>query len=301
MAALRSTKDLGLSPDYVGKVRDMFDLGDRYLIVTTDRISAFDVVMDDVVPGRGVVLNVMSLAWFDHFASVVPNHVITADAGEFPAPFSDHADALGGRSILVHKADRFPVECVVRGYIAGSGWKSYGQDGTVCGHRLPSGLELAARLPEPIFTPATKEDEGHDINIPFETMVEIIGAEDAATLRDISMRLYGEGAAFALPQGVILADTKFEFGKVNGQITLIDEVMTPDSSRFWPAADHRPGAEPPSWDKQILRNHLETLDWNHEPPPPPLPREILDRTSQRYHEVLEILFPAEAAKWQAYL
>jgi len=301
MAALRSTRDLGLAPDYEGKVRDMFDLGDRFLIVSTDRISAFDVIMDDIVPGRGVVLNVMSLAWFKRFADVVPNHVITADPAEFPEPFNQHAAHLGGRSILVHKADRFDVECVVRGYIAGSGWKSYGVDGTVCGHRLPNGLQLASQLPAPIFTPATKADEGHDENIPFETMVEIVGAEDAATLRDISMRLYAEGAAYAGPHGVILADTKFEFGRVGGRITLIDEVMTPDSSRFWPADQHRPGAEPPSWDKQILRNHLETLDWDHEPPPPALPVEILDKTFGRYREVLEILFPEEAALWQAYL
>lgn len=301
MAALHSTRDLGLEPTYEGKVRDMFDLGDRYLIVTTDRISAFDVIMNDVVPGRGVVLNVMSLAWFKYFADVVPNHLITADAAEFPAPFNSHVEALAGRSVLVHKADRFPVECVVRGYIAGSGWKSYVQDGTVCGHRLPDGLQLAARLPEALFTPSTKEDEGHDENIPFETVVEMIGEANAALLRDISLKLYTEGAAYALPRGVILADTKFEFGMVDGKLTLIDEVLTPDSSRFWPASAHQAGQEPPSWDKQILRNHLETLDWDHSPPPPALPSEILEKTSRRYHEVLEILFPAEAAQWQQYL
>ena len=301
MAALRSTRDLGLDPTYEGKVRDMFDLGDRYLIVTTDRISAFDVIMDDVVPGRGVVLNVMSLAWFKHFADVVPNHLITADPAEFPAPFNAHAEALAGRSVLVHKAERFPVECVVRGYIAGSGWKSYGKDGTICGHRLPDGLQLAGRLPEALFTPSTKEDEGHDENIPFETVVEMIGESNAALLRDISLKLYTEGAAYALPRGVILADTKFEFGMIGGKLTLIDEVMTPDSSRFWPADEHQAGQEPPSWDKQILRNHLETLDWDHSPPPPALPGEILEKTSRRYHEVLEILFPAEAAQWQQYL
>jgi len=301
MPALRSTRDLGLQPDYEGKVRDMFDLGDRLLIVATDRISAFDVIMNDIVPGRGVVLNVMSLAWFEHFADVVPNHVITADPAGFPAPFADHADALGGRSVLVHKAERFPVECVVRGYIAGSGWKSYRSDGTICGHRLPEGLQLAQALPGALFTPSTKAEEGHDENIPFETVVEMIGAQRADQLRDVSLRLYTEGAAFAKPRGVILADTKFEFGLVGGRVTLIDEVMTPDSSRFWPAAEHAPGQEPPSWDKQILRNHLETLDWDHAPPPPALPAAILERTSQRYHEVLEILFPEEAAAWRKYL
>ena len=301
MGALRSTRDLGLTPDYEGKVRDMFDLGDRFLIVTTDRISAFDVIMNDVVPGRGVVLNVMSLAWFKHFSEVVPNHLLTADAQEFPAPFRDHAAALGGRSVLVKKAERFPVECVVRGYIAGSGWKSYKADGTICGHKLPAGLQLAEKLPEPIFTPSTKEEEGHDQNISFDQAAEMIGSKNAAQLRDLSLRLYTEGRAYAEPHGVILADTKFEFGLINGQITLIDEVMTPDSSRFWPAAEHKPGQEPSSWDKQILRNHLETLDWNHAPPPPPLPAEILAKTSRRYHEVLNILFPAEAKKWQAFL
>ncbi|MCP4572117.1 MAG: phosphoribosylaminoimidazolesuccinocarboxamide synthase [bacterium] len=301
MAALRSTRELGLNPDYEGKVRDMFDLGDQLLIVATDRISAFDVVMDDVVPNRGAVLNVMSLAWFERFTDVVPNHVVTADAQEFPAPFAEHAGRLGGRSVLVRKADRFDVECVVRGYVAGSGWKSYRQDGTICGHRLPEGLSLAQQLPEAIFTPSTKEDEGHDINIPFETVVEMIGADDAAALRDISLRLYNEGAEFARPRGVILADTKFEFGRIDGQIVLIDEVLTPDSSRFWPADGHQPGREPESWDKQVLRNHLETLDWDHAPPPPSLPADILERTSRRYREVLDILFPSEATAWQTYL
>jgi phosphoribosylaminoimidazole-succinocarboxamide synthase len=257
--------------------------------------------MNDVVPGRGIVLNVMSLAWFDHFKDTVPNHVITAEASEFPAPFAQHADALAGRSILVRKAERFDVECVVRGYIAGSGWKSYGRDGTICGHHLAPGLQLAEQLPEAIFTPSTKEDEGHDINISFEESAKIVGEEAAATLRDISLNLYNSAAAYARPHGVILADTKFEFGIIDGKVTLIDEVLTPDSSRFWPSDDHHPGQEPPSWDKQILRNHLETLDWNHEPPPPALPREILDKTYQRYLEVLQILFPAEAKKWEAYL
>jgi len=300
MGALRSTRDIGLVPDYEGKVRDMFDLGDQFLIVSTDRISAFDVIMDDLVPGRGIVLNVMSMAWFEHFSDI-PNHVITADPTKFPQPFCEHAEHLGGRSVLVKKADRFDVECVVRGYIAGSGWKSYQDDGTVCGHKLPEGLRLASQLPDAIFTPATKEDEGHDINIPFETAAEIIGLENAHTLREISMRLYTEAAAFALPKGVILADTKFEFGLVDGQITLIDEALTPDSSRFWPVDSYEAGREPESWDKQILRNHLETLDWNHEYPPPRLPADVLQKTYQRYRKILDILFPGEAAKWAPYL
>ncbi len=301
MGALRSTRDLGLKPDYEGKVRDMFDLGDRFLLVATDRISAFDVIMNDVVPGRGVVLNVMSLAWFKHFAELVPNHVITADVREYPAPFNEHVEALSGRSMLVHKADRFDVECVVRGYIAGSGWKSYQKDGTICGHTLPDGLQRAEKLPQALFTPSTKADEGHDENIPFSTVVEMIGQEDAERLRDLSLEIYTRGRQYAEPHGVILADTKFEFGMINGKLSLIDEVLTPDSSRFWPADEHKPGQEPSSWDKQILRNYLETLDWDHAPPPPAIPTEILERTSQRYHEVLQILFPEEAAQWKAYL
>jgi len=300
MGALRSTKDLGLEPHYEGKVRDMFDLGDEFLIVSTDRISAFDVIMDDLVPGRGIILNIMSLAWFAHFPEI-PNHVITADPSRFPAPFCDHAADLGGRSVLVHKADRFDVECVVRGYLAGSGWKSYQEDGTVCGHSLPDGLQLAGQLPQTIFTPATKESSGHDINIPFAEAAKIVGAETAETLRRISLQLYTDAAAYARPRGVILADTKFEFGLVDGEITLIDEALTPDSSRFWPAESYREGVEPESWDKQILRNHLETLDWNHEYPPPRLPQSVLEHTYQRYREVLDILFPGEAAKWQQYL
>ena len=224
-----------------------------------------------------------------------------AEVGEFPAPFSEHAAALGDRSVLVHKAERFPVECVVRGYIAGSGWKSYRQDGTICGQQLPAGLKLASPLPEAIFTPSTKEDEGHDENIPFEAVVDLVGLQTAETLRDLSLRIYNTGSANTLPRGVILADTKFEFGLVDGKITLIDEVLTPDSSRFWPAPEHSPGAEPPSWDKQILRNFLETCDWNHEPPPPTIPQEVLTRTSERYREVLGILFPEEAKRWAEYL
>lgn len=301
MGALRSARDLGLTPDYEGKVRDMFDLGDSFLIVTTDRISAFDVIMNNVVPGRGVVLNVMSLAWYEHFADLVGNHLITADAREFPAPFNQHAEALGGRSMLVRKAERFPVECVVRGYIAGSGWKSYGKDGTICGHKLPDGLQLAQKLPQALFTPSTKEDEGHDENIPFSTVVDMIGQQQADALQKLSLDLYNTGSDYAEPFGVILADTKFEFGIIDGKITLIDEVLTPDSSRFWPASEHQAGQEPPSWDKQILRNYLETLDWNHEYPPPAIPEEVLAKTSRRYHEVLEILFPKEAEKWQAFL
>ncbi len=300
MPALRSTRELGLQPDYVGKVRDVFDLGEHLLIVATDRISAFDVVMDDVVADRGTVLNIMTFAWLGRFAEL-PNHVVTADPHLFPAPFRDHAERLGGRSALVRKARRFDAECVVRGYLAGSGWKSYRADGTVCGHRLPDGLQLASRLPEPLFTPSTKAEVGHDENIDFATMCGIVGDEAGRALRDLSLRLYREAAAFTEPRGVILADTKFEFGLIDGRIAIIDEVLTPDSSRFWPAADHQPGQEPPSWDKQILRNWLQAQAWNREPPPPRVPAEILERTRLRYREVLDILFAEEAARWAAYL
>jgi phosphoribosylaminoimidazole-succinocarboxamide synthase len=300
MPALRSTVELGLEPAYVGKVRDIFDLADSLIIVATDRISAFDVVMDEVVPDRGTVLTIMTLAWLERFGDL-PNHLLTADPHAFPPPFRQHAERLGGRSVLVRKARRFDAECVVRGYLAGSGWQSYGHDGTVCGHRLPDGLALAARLPEPLFTPSTKAEVGHDENIDFAAMSGIVGAEAAAALRDLSLRLYREAAAYTEPRGVILADTKFEFGVIDGQVALIDEVLTPDSSRFWPAAEWRPGNEPPSFDKQILRNWLKTADWNREPPPPPVPAEVLARTSRRYREVLDILFPEEAARWAQYL
>jgi phosphoribosylaminoimidazole-succinocarboxamide synthase len=300
MESLRSTTELGLAPDTTGKVRDIFDLGEQLLIVSTDRISAYDVVMDQVVPGRGIVLTVMTLAWLKHFADI-PNHLVTAVATEFPSPFREHAAALSGRSLLVRKADRFPIECVVRGYISGSGWRSYLKDGTVCGIDLPPGLERSQKLPGPLFTPSTKADEGHDENITFAAAAAQVGGETAEQLRDLSLRLYREGADFALPRGVIIADTKFEFGLIDGEITLIDEVLTPDSSRFWPADEHVPGSEPPSWDKQILRNYLDTLTWHREPPPPTLPAEILERTARRYREVLEILFPAEATAWQQHL
>jgi phosphoribosylaminoimidazole-succinocarboxamide synthase len=301
MPALRSTRDLGLRPDHEGKVRDIFDLGDELLIVATDRVSAFDVIMNDLVPGRGVVLSVMSLGWFRHFRDVVPNHLVTADPRAFPAPFAEHAEALGGRSMLVRKAERFPVECVVRGYLAGSGYKSYRSGGAICGQALPAGLRLADRLPQPLFTPTTKAEVGHDEDIAFAEVEALVGPGQAVALRDLTLRLYSEGADYARARGVVLADTKFEFGLIDGRIALIDEVMTPDSSRFWPADQVEPGQEPPSWDKQILRNHLETLTWDKAPPPPPLPADVLTRTAGRYREVLEILFPEEATAWRAYL
>jgi len=297
---LRSTVDLGLSPDRTGKVREIFELGDELMIVATDRISAYDVVMDQCIPGRGSILTVMTLAWLDHF-NEIPNHLVTAEADLFPAPFRDLGSELAGRTMLVRKAETFPVECIARGYITGSGWRSYLDDGTICGHALPEGLLKSQQLPAPLFTPSTKAETGHDENIDLAHMRRLVGDDASAELEQLTLDLYTRAAAYARSGGVLIADTKFEFGLVDGQITLIDEVLTPDSSRFWPAEAHVPGEEPPSWDKQILRNHLDTLDWNKEPPPPHLPDDILERTSRRYLEVLEILFAEEARRWQAIL
>lgn len=297
MYPLKTTRDLGLEPAATGKVRETFDLGRELFIVATDRISAYDVVMDDLVPGRGVVLTVMTAAWLKRF-SWLPNHLLTVDPAEFPREFRAHAEALAGRSMLVRKAERLPIECVARGYLAGSGWQAYRQGLEVCGHRLPAGLVRSQRLAKALFTPAIKADVGHDENISFADTVALVGEQTAARLRDATLRLYREAADFAEPRGVLIADTKFEFGWVDGELTLIDEVLTPDSSRFWPAAEYRAGEDPPSWDKQILRNHLDTLEWNREPPPPALPAAILDRTAARYREVLEVLFPAEMEPWR---
>jgi phosphoribosylaminoimidazole-succinocarboxamide synthase len=300
MLSLKSTTDLGLIPDRKGKVREIFDLGETLFIVATDRISAFDVVMDQVVPGRGTILTVMSLAWLDYFNDI-PNHLITANANLFPAPFCNFKKELSGRSMLVSKADAMPVECIARGYITGSGWKSYLDNGSICGHQLPAGLLKSQRLDYPLYTPSTKAEEGHDENISFKETVAMIGQEDAEALKEFTMKLYSTAAEYALNKGVLIADTKFEFGMVNGVLTLIDEVLTPDSSRFWPSSEHIPGQEPPSWDKQILRNYLETLDWNHEYPPPVIDDKILNATSQRYLEVLNILFPDYAEEWSEVL
>lgn len=300
MRSLRSTAELGLRPDQSGKVREIFDLGDHLFIVATDRVSAYDVVMAETVPGRGVVLSVMTLAWLARFPDL-PNHLVTADPGAFPAPFRDHRAALGGRSMLVRKAGRLPLECVARGYLAGSAWQAYRQEGEICGVHLPAGLQRAAKLPEPIFTPATKAEVGHDENITFAQATALVGEGPAAAMRDATLRLYREAAAFAEARGVVVADTKFEFGLIDGRLALIDEVLTPDSSRFWPAAEVRPGSDPPSWDKQILRNHLDTLSWDRQPPPPALPAAVLARTAARYREVLAILFPEEVERWREFL
>jgi phosphoribosylaminoimidazole-succinocarboxamide synthase len=270
-----------------GKVRDMYDLEDAYLMVTTDRMSAFDVVLPDPIPDKGVVLTQISLYWFDIMASLVNNHVITADVSSYPESCRPYAADLEGRSILVKKTRPLPVECVVRGYITGSGWKSYQKDGTVCGIRLPDGLVESQQLPEPIFTPSTKEETGkHDINIDFDEMVRRIGEPLAEKVRDLSLTIYKKGARIAAEKGIIIADTKFEFGLVDDDVILIDEVLTPDSSRFWPEATYAPRGPQKSFDKQYLRDYLLTLDWDKTPPGPVLPKKVIDNTRARYVEAL---------------
>lgn len=280
----------GLTPDAQGKVRDIFDLGDRLLIVATDRISAFDVVLPDPIPYKGEVLTKISLFWFDHLADVVPNHLISADIRDLPAQYAEYAGSLKGRMMLVHKAQVFPVECIVRGYLAGSGWNEYREHGTVCGQKLPAGLVESDRLPEPIFTPSTKAAIGeHDENISFERMCEIIGEDHAKRLRDVSLELYTRAAEHARSRGIIIADTKFEFGLVDGEVTLIDEVLTPDSSRFWPADTYEPGHGQPSFDKQFVRDWLESSGWDKRPPAPSLPEDVIVMTAEKYVEAYEAI------------
>jgi len=272
-----------------GKVRDIYDLGERLLLVATDRLSAFDYVLPDPIPDKGKVLNQISTFWFDRFADIVPNHAIATDVAEFPDPLPRHAEQLEGRSMLVRKLDMLPVECVARGYLAGSGWKEYRERGTVCGIPLPRGLEESSRLPEPIFTPATKAQSGHDENIPFEEVERMIGPELAARARSLTLELYLAGADYARSRGIIIADTKFEFGVDQGRLVLADEALTPDSSRFWPADRYAPGRGQPSFDKQFVRDHLESVGWNKQPPVPSLPSEIVSGTSERYREIFRIL------------
>jgi phosphoribosylaminoimidazole-succinocarboxamide synthase len=273
-----------------GKVRDMYDLGEHLLMVATDRISAFDVVMDDPIPDKGVILTQISLFWFEMMKTVVGNHVVTGNVTEYPSACRPYAAALKGRSLLVKKADPLPIECVARGYISGSGWSSYQHSGEVCGIRLPSGLRESDRLPEPIFTPATKEEVGiHDINIDFAEAQKRIGAELAARVRDLTLSLYRKGAAFAETKGIIIADTKFEFGLVGKELILIDELLTPDSSRFWPKAAYKPGGPQQSYDKQYMRDYLVSTRWNKTPPPPPLPKEVVRNTRLKYLEALKQL------------
>jgi len=272
-----------------GKVRDVYDLGKQILIVATDRISAYDVVMPTGIPDKGRLLTQISLWWFEFLADVTPNHLVTADVRKMPEAVRAQADVLEGRSMLCRKADVFPVECVVRGYLAGSGWREYEAHGTVCGISLPKGLAQCDRLPEPLFTPATKAESGHDENISLERAGEIVGAEVAEELRRRSVAVYAKAAEVARERGILIADTKFEWGRADGKILLVDEALTPDSSRFWPADSYEPGHDQPSFDKQFLRNWLDTLDWDKKPPGPDLPDDIVSSTRARYVEAYERL------------
>jgi phosphoribosylaminoimidazole-succinocarboxamide synthase len=268
-----------------GKVRDVYRVDNEHLLfVATDRISAFDYVLATGIPHKGRVLTQLSLFWFDFLKAIVPSHLITADLAKYPSPLRKYADQLQGRSMLVIRGDMFPVECVVRGYLSGSGWKEYKTSGKVCGIGLPSGLKESDKLPEPIFTPATKATTGHDINISFEEMCKIVAPDVSRQLRDISLKLYTTAADYALTKGIIIADTKFEFGRTAMGITLADEVLTPDSSRFWPADRYEPGRAQDSFDKQYVRDYLEEIHWNKQPPAPALPAEVARRTSEKYLE-----------------
>ncbi|MBI4552164.1 MAG: phosphoribosylaminoimidazolesuccinocarboxamide synthase [Candidatus Latescibacteria bacterium] len=289
MDALLETHLNGVPLFRRGKVRDVYDLNDRLLIVATDRISAYDCVMPNGIPGKGAVLTAMSLFWFDLVRDIVPNHLITANVDEYPAPLRPFKDLLRGRSMLVRKADRFDVECVVRGYLVGSGWREYRQHGTVSGLTLPAGLQEASRLDTPIFTPATKAETGHDENISFDQMAEIVGASSARRLRELSLAVYVKARDYADARGIIIADTKFEFGLIDDQVALIDEVLSPDSSRFWPKDRYQPGRPQESFDKQFVRDYLDTLDWNKTPPAPPLPDDIVRRTLEKYQEAYQRL------------
>ncbi len=279
----------GLKHVSSGKVRDMFDLGDALLIVTSDRISAFDVVLPVGIPNKGKVLNQLSLFWFKFLKGTTANHLITGDVMKMPAEVRRHRDVLAGRSMLVKKAKPFPVECVARGYLIGSGWKDYQATGEVCGIRLPKGLKQASKLPEPIFTPSTKAEVGHDMNIGFDQVVQAVGKKTADELRRRTLAIYAKGAAYAETKGIILADTKFEFGAVGDEIILIDEVLTPDSSRFWPKSSYNVGISPPSFDKQFVRDWLESIKWDKKPPAPELPVDVARKTSEKYVEAYKLL------------
>ena len=268
-----------------GKVRDVYRVGaDRLLFVATDRISAFDYVLATGIPHKGRVLTQLSLFWFEFLRDIVPNHLVTADVNRYPDEVRRYADQLRGRSMLVQRAEMFPVECVVRGYLSGSGWKEYKAGGSVCGIKLPAGLQESEQLPEPIFTPATKATSGHDENISFEHMTQLVDTEDARQLLDLSLAIYKKAADYARTKGIIIADTKFEFGRTAAGITLADEVLTPDSSRFWPADKYKPGMTQESFDKQYVRDYLEEIRWNKQPPAPALPSEVARKTSEKYVE-----------------
>jgi phosphoribosylaminoimidazole-succinocarboxamide synthase len=267
-----------------GKVRDVYRVDGRLLIVATDRISAFDYILPTGIPDKGKVLTQLSIFWFDFLEDLTPTHFLTADVAEYPEPLLRFRDQIEGRSMLVKRADMIEIECVARGYIAGSGWKEYRESGTVCGIPLPAGLRESEKLPEPIFTPATKAQSGHDENISFERTASLIGSDLAARLRDLTLAIYARAARYAETRGILIADTKFEFGFVDGELVLGDEVLTPDSSRFWPAETYRPGGPQFSFDKQFVRDYLESIHWNKQPPAPPLPEEVAARTGEKYRQ-----------------
>ena len=276
-------------PDSRGKVRDIYDAGENLLMVATDRISAFDFILPDEIPFKGEVLNRISAFWFDKFADIVPNHLVSIDPADFPEEFAEYRDYLAGRAMLVKKAQTIPIECIVRGYLTGSGKKTYDENGTVCGIQLPEGLTEASKLPEPLFTPSTKAEIGdHDENISFERCCEIVGEDIATQIRDLSLKIYKAAAEYAATRGIIIADTKFEFGVIDGKVTLIDECLTPDSSRFWPAASYEEGKIQPSYDKQVVRNWLKA-NWDMTGETPHLPAEVIDGTSERYREAFQII------------
>jgi phosphoribosylaminoimidazole-succinocarboxamide synthase len=297
----QSTIDLpGIKKPRSGKVREVFDLGETLLFVATDRLSAFDVILPDPIPHKGAVLNQLSAFWFKRFDNSempreqrIDNHFVTVNFDEFPKNLQPFRAQLAGRSMIVRKAEPLPVECVVRGYLAGSGWKEYQESQSVCGEKLPAGLKLASPLPEPIFTPATKSDTGHDLNIDWNECRRILGNEIAARARDLSLQIYEAGRDHAAQCGIIVADTKFEFGTVNGELLLIDECLTPDSSRFWPKDQYTVGQSPPSFDKQFVRDYLETLDWDKTPPAPQLPTDVIEKTSAKYLEAFRRLTSSE--------
>jgi phosphoribosylaminoimidazole-succinocarboxamide synthase len=288
---ITSTASKGFKPTKQGKVRDLYDLGDRLLIVATDRISAFDVILPDGIPNKGKVLTQISTFWFNRLEHVVANHIITTDVREFPEPFRSAPEVFGGRSMLVKKAKPLPVECIVRGYISGSGWNEYRKSQSICGIPLPAGLRESDRLPAPIFTPSTKAEQGvHDENISFEEVVKILGQPLASRIRELTLKLYTEGAGYAAGKGIIIADTKFEFGTdERGAVVWIDEAMTPDSSRFWPMDRYTPGGAQPSYDKQYVRDYLLSLNWDKKPPAPALPGDVITTTSGKYAEALRRL------------
>src|SRR5256884_3608731 len=294
VATQSSVELLGIKKLRSGKVREVFDLGETLLFVATDRISAFDVILPDPIPHKGAVLNQISAFWFKRFNDI-ENHLVTANPEDFPKELQSFREQLAGRSMIVKKTKPLPVECVVRGYLAGSGWKEYQQSQSVCGIKLPAGLKLASQLPEPIFTPATKAEEGHDENIDMKRCAQIIGEELADRVKALSLEIYSRGRDHAAQRGIIVADTKFEFGTVDQDLLLIDECLTPDSSRFWPKDEYAIGQSPPSFDKQFVRDYLETLDWDKTPPPPRLPKEVLEKTSAKYLEAFRRLTGNELA------